>query len=300
MFRAALLASISWLLAGCGDAARLEVVSDACLNDPQKVEPGLCGCGVDEGRCAPLLLALRHRYAFDGVGDVAVDDVGGRAFNGAIVNTALMGTGRLDLDRESELEQYVELPNGIVSSLLNATFEGWVVWQPPPEMPRPFWERIFDFGVSMAGENQRDHGRSYLFFAPGTPGSTPPLSRTAFRDDALGEEVVLDATQPFPTSVETHFAVVVDVASEKLHLYVNAVELAEPVTLTEPLSAIDDVNNWLGRSQFAVDTRFGGSFLEFRIYDQALTQQQLADSLALGPSPAFLRPPAHQDATSAP
>lgn len=297
MFRAALLASMSWLLVGCGDAARLEVVWDDCLNDPKKETPGVCGCGVEESACKPLLAALRHRYAFEGRGTVAVDDVGDA--DGTIKNAELSGQGQLDLVRDAELEQYVELPNNIVSSLLNATFEGWVVWLPPPETPRPFWERIFDFGVSMAGEGLRDHGDSYLFFAPGYAGSTPPQSRTAFRDAALGAEVTVDAKVPFPTNTETHFAVVVNVAEEELLLYVNAVELNRS-TLTEPLSAIEDVNNWLGRSQFAVDTRFGGSFLEFRIYDEALTPAQLAASLALGPSPAFLQPSAAQVATGAP
>jgi len=37
-----------------------------------------------------------------------------------------------------------------------------------------------------------------------------------------------------------------------------------------PLSAINDVNNWLGRSQFAVDPALGASIAEFRIYDVAL------------------------------
>ena len=97
-----------------------------------------------------------------------------------------------------------------------------------------------------------------------------------------------------------HAAVVVDARAQELRLFVNGVE--EGVTsLVEPLSGIEDVNNWLGRSQFKVDTRFGGSFLEFRIYDQALTQAQLQASLALGPSPEFLDPkPSVQDASSAP
>lgn len=300
MHRAALLASMSWLLVACGDATRLEVVWDDCLNDPDKVEPGQCGCGVPEATCEPLLRALRHRYAFEGVGQVARDDVGNS--HGTIFNTELRDAGQLDLSRDGELEQYVELPDGIISSLLSATFEGWVVWQPPPELPKPFWERIFDFGVSTAGEDLRESGKSYIFFAPGMAGSRPPASRTAFLDDALDAEVILDAppTEPFPLDVETHFAVVVDVAAEQLRLYINAVEAAQPVTLSEPLSAIEDVNNWLGRSQFAADTRFGGSFLEFRIYDQALTREQLAASLELGPSPAFLQPPVAQGPAGVP
>jgi hypothetical protein len=298
MFRAALLASLSGLLLACGNAARLEVVSDECLSDPLKITPGVCGCGIPEDTCSPLLDALRHRYAFNGFGTVAVDDIAHS--DGTIKNAQLNGAGQLDLVRDSVDEQYVELPNGIISVLLSATFEGWVVWTPPPAAPKPFWERIFDFGVSMAGEDLRDHGRSYLFFAPGTPNSTPPEPRTAFRDDALGVEVTLDSTAAFPTNTETHFAVVVDVAAEELRLYFDGDDKPRVTKLAEPLSAIDDVNNWLGRSQFAADTRFGGSFLEFRIYDEALTPEQLEASKSLGPSPFFLQPLSAQDATDAP
>ena len=93
---------------------------------------------------------------------------------------------------------------------------------------------------------------------------------------------------------------VVDAKAQELILFMNGVEQGR-TPLTEPLSAVEDVNNWLGRSQFAVDTRFGGSFHEFRIYDRALTQLQLMESLAFGPSPAFLEPKgAAQDGSGAP
>ena len=277
---------------------QLEVVWDDCPNDDQKVYPGVCGCGVAEERCVPLKNALVHRYAFEGQGAVAVDDVAGA--NGHILNTELTGLGQLYLDRSGELEQYVELPNGIISPLTSATFETWVVWETPPIAPKPFWERIFDFGVSTAGEDQRDSGKSYVFLAPGQPGTTPPLPRTAYRDPDSAGEVIVDGKDPCPTNTVFHAAVVVDSRAQELRLYVNGVE--EGVTpLVEPLSGVEDVNNWLGRSQFKVDTRFGGSFLEFRIYDQALTQAELAASLALGTSPEFLEPkPPAQGVTGAP
>lgn len=285
-------------LSGCGDVVRLEVVWDDCPNDDEKVYPGVCGCGVAEARCLPLKNAIVHRYAFDGKGTIAVDDVGGA--DGTILNTALTGIGQLYLDRASELEQYVELPNGIISRLGSATIETWVVWETPPTTPKAFWERIFDFGVSTAGEDQRESGKSYLFLAPGEPGTTPPMPRTAYRDANSGGEVIVDGKHPCPINTVFHVAVVVDEQGQELRLYLNGVR-EDAIALVEPLSGIDDVNNWLGRSQFGVDTRFGGSFLEFRIYDQALTQAQLADSLALGTSPEFLNPkPVAQDVSGAP
>ena len=283
LFRGALIASIAFVLAGCGNAVRLEVVEDACLGDPDKVAPGICGCGIAEGRCLALKDALIHRYPFDGTGSVAVDQVGGA--DGTIMNTALGGLGQLDLAREGELEQYVDLPNGIISPLSSATFEAWVIWQPPA--PVPFWERIFDFGVSTAGEDKRDSGKSYLFLAPGGPGNEPDVPRTAFRDLNLTGEVILDSVETFPTERLFEVAVVVDAAAHELRLYLDSREQRR-VTLTEPLSGIQDVNNWLGRSQFAKDARFGGSFLEFRIYDKALSPAELADSYRFGDSPDFL------------
>ena len=268
---------LSLLGVGCGVPTQLVVVSDDCLDDDLKILPGECGCGVAEERCTPLKRALAHRYAFDGTGSLAVDDVGGA--DGAIINSVLTGSGELALDRA--LEEYVELPNGIISVLSSATFEAWVVWDMPEA--DQFWERIFDFGVSTAGEDQRESGESYLFLAPAQ-------FRTAFRNLAIPAEILIDARDAFPIGVSAHVAVVVDAAAGELRLYLNAIEEGR-VALTQPLSSIQDVNNWLGRSQFARDTRFGGAFQEFRIYDAALSAAELEASLALGPSPAFLSAP---------
>jgi hypothetical protein len=49
------------------------------------------------------------------------------------------------------------------------------------------------------------------------------------------------------------------------------------------LSDINDVNAWLGRSQFEVDAWFSGTFHEFRIYNAALTEAQISASFEAGP-----------------
>ncbi len=283
--RAALLASGLLLLAGCGGIVQLEVVTDECPLDDEKNFPGECGCGIAEERCASLRSALAHRYAFDGRGTVARDEVSGA--DGLIVNAELTGYGQVNLARGG-LEQYVDLPNGIISELTNATFEAWVIWDTPP--PTQFWERIFDFGVSTAGEDQRLEGQSYLFLAPARP-------RTAFQNLASSGEILINSSTPFPTDTIFHVAVVIDDDAQKMRLYLNAADQGS-VDFPQSLATIADVNNWLGRSQFAVDTQFGGSFLEFRIYRAALTEQQLADSLAFGDSPAFLRPAQDENASA--
>ena len=58
------------------------------------------------------------------------------------------------------------------------------------------------------------------------------------------------------------------------------------------MNLINDVNNWLGRSQWD-DTMFQGSYNEFRIWEGALSADQVAANLAAGPNvvPAPSTPP---------
>ena len=49
------------------------------------------------------------------------------------------------------------------------------------------------------------------------------------------------------------------------------------------LADINDVNNWLGRSNWTGDANTAGSFDEFRIYDTALTEAQIEASRTAGP-----------------
>jgi hypothetical protein len=81
-------------------------------------------------------------------------------------------------------------------------------------------------------------------------------------------------------------AVVVDDANDLISLYVNGA-FRSSAAFAGHLSALVDVNNWLGRSQYA-DPSFAGTFDDFRIYKTALDASELAASYAAGPNPAFL------------
>jgi hypothetical protein len=52
---------------------------------------------------------------------------------------------------------------------------------------------------------------------------------------------------------------------------------------TIPLSAITDINNWLGRSQFSGDAYFYGRYNEFRIYSGLLSDADVAGDYGAGP-----------------
>jgi hypothetical protein len=53
------------------------------------------------------------------------------------------------------------------------------------------------------------------------------------------------------------------------------------------LPQINDVECWLGRNLFGPAPNFQGELLEFRLYDQAFTESELAISLQAGNNASF-------------
>jgi hypothetical protein len=84
-----------------------------------------------------------------------------------------------------------------------------------------------------------------------------------------------------------HVAVVADATGDKLTLYVDG-QTSGAKTWTGTLASLNDVNVWLGRSQYGTNPELSGIFHEFRIYDSALTDADVAASFAGGPDPTFL------------
>lgn len=252
---------------------------DDCPDDENKTDPGDCGCSYeDTPECAAMIAGIVHRYSFDGSGATATDSVGGS--NGDVLNTTLSGAGSLTLSGVDSSE-CVDLPNGIISGLTDATLEVWVTW----DGGNP-WQRIFDFGSNSGGEGAQGNGQTYLFLTPMALNSSG-LLRVAFSTNGNGSaETFVDGTAALGSGV-SQVAVVVNDSNDTLELYRDgALEGSE--VLTESLSGLSDVNNWLGRSQFTADDDFGGTIDEFRIYDVALDAATIEASYAAGPDAGFL------------
>ena len=274
--------------AGCEDqdAGGECPVPDACPNDPAKTEPGVCGCGIPDvdgaaaASCIGLRDALVHRYRFEGAGTAVTDAVG--SAHGTLIGATLANDGTLTLAGGTS-DQYVDLPNGLISSLQDVTIEAWVTWAGGNP-----WQRIFDFGDSTSGsEGTQADGRTHLFVTPLASGASGTNLLALFRTPA--GEVVAEASAPLPTNAIKHIAVVIDDAGDLMTLYLDG-ELAASAALTTTLSEINDINNWIGRSQWMVDDELGGVVHELRIFDAALSGPQLATSFAAGPDPGFLAP----------
>lgn len=229
---------------------------------------------------SPLETSLVHRYSFDGKGSVARDSRG--AAHGQILVAKLNGSDTLALAGERSGE-YVNLPNGILSGLSAATFEAWLSWNGGAS-----WQRIFDFGSSISGEDMpAASGTSYLFLTPKSDGESstgnPAPLRLSYSQSGREDEERCDGLAAFPVGSDSHHvAAVIDPASKSMALYQDGA-LLDTCPLTRSLSAIEDVNDWLGHSNYAADADLNGTYDEFRIYAAALTATQIADSYAAGP-----------------
>ncbi|HVY26550.1 MAG TPA: LamG domain-containing protein [Polyangiaceae bacterium] len=236
--------------------------------------------------CKQLKSALVHRYDFEGSGTAVMDRVGTAhgAIQGGGALSTVDGKGVVVLGGGTT-GPYVDLPNGIVSSLTNATFESWVTWGGGNA-----WQRIFDFGDSTAAtpEDNPANGKRYLFLTPMSDANSGGSLRVVYSLDggAATAETRLDGISPLPQALK-QVVVVVNATGGKLLLYVDGLPVSE-TAFAGSLGSINDVNVWLGRSQYGADPELTGTFHDFRIYKAALSAAQIAASFAGGTDPAFL------------
>lgn len=251
--------------------------------------PGVTGCdalgsaGLDRSTCEALVGSLVHRYTFDGAGTAVTDTWGGPS--GTVVNSTLTGDGAVTLAGHMS-DQYVDLPNGILSALESATLEMWLTWSGGYE-----WQRLLDFGNDETGvEGAQSSGDTYLFVTPRLPDSGKGLLRVAYQRGTEYPEVQLDATRTLPSGRLTQVAVTFDANTGTLAVYIDGSFENDKTSELTPitLAALEDVNNWLGRSQYAADPDLNATLEEFRIYARALRPSELHASFEAGPNPIFL------------
>jgi hypothetical protein len=229
----------------------------------------------------PASAQLIHRYSFTGNANDSVGTAHGAAVqlsdaNGPIGNPVVFQNGEAVLDGAGG---YIDLPNGLVSTLTNVTIEAWVTVSVNAN-----WARILDFGASTSsGEVSPSQpvgtGTNYMFLTPN--GGASLNARFTITDAANGaERPILNDTNDFPEGIQTYVAVVY--GPPVARLFVNGQQVASGVAVV-PLRALADVNNWLGRSQWNGDAMFNGSYSEFRIHNVLVGSPEIKASSAAGP-----------------
>ncbi len=214
---------------------------------------------------------LLHHWPLTGTGTVATDVVGGA--DGAIEGGAsLNGNGQLVLDG---VDDFVDLPNGIVSGLGSATVDLWLTWENETADP---WVRAFDFGSSTLGELGPQtvlphNGQQYVYV---TLRANTGEARLATSPDGVDDEVVC-AGPPVPADVLHHVVATLrdDGTTMFQRLYIDGVPTGPEVAATIRLADVADVNVFVGRSNFGDDPYLGGRLYDVKVWQGALTADEV-------------------------
>jgi glucose/arabinose dehydrogenase len=216
----------------------------------------------------------------------------------------------------STIAAYLDLPNGLVSGQTNFTAEFWAT-----VVSTKTGQKLFDFGRTNYGGNTSIQGTGA---APGEflPSATaaPPagtmtssdsisltLTRTGANTQRLngrldgGVDYNTDSTITITNGTQYHIVFTYQAGGGafpatggQAKWYLNGT-LNGTRDLPFGLHQLEDVNNWLGRSQTGADTQANISYNEVRFYNHALTASEIASNNTAGPNPTFPAPVAQND-----
>ncbi len=222
---------------------------------------------------AAVPATLVHRYSFSETsGTSTADSVGGSAWNGTLPRGGTFnGSGQLLL--ASNLQQYVQLPAGILSTYTAVTIDAWASFGPLPGA-------CFFFGF---GNISGASGQQYIF-------AQPANGRIAISASNYSGE---QNTSPNPSGnwsgqTNLHVTAVFDPPHGYLALYTNGVLAAINTAITVPFTSVNDVYSYIGRSLYSPDSYYSVSLDEFRIYNGPLSAAAVAASQALGPGQVLI------------
>jgi uncharacterized repeat protein (TIGR03806 family) len=257
--------------------------------------------------------ALVHRWSFNAAAGAApagtnyADTVSGTNITVRGNGATLDGT-RITLPgnttsgtAEPGIAAYLDLPNGIISSRTNLTVE---IWAAP--ISARFYQPLFDFGrMNTAGDGLGAPGEW-----TGNSAAVPPTSETSDgiallinRETNLntqrqgsringGAPLYLDSNLATTAGTTYHYVLTFQdtVSGGTVSWYRNGVLVASG-SVAFHLSEIEDVNNWLGRSQWNILSNANAAYDEVRLHDHAMSAAEVTASFALGQNPP---PPAAQ------
>jgi hypothetical protein len=212
--------------------------------------------------------ALGHRYSFsESGGNTTVDSIGGPAWTGTLPNGGTLAGGQATLASGSS--QYIALPVGVVSSLSNFTALAWVNLASTAN-----WARLFDFGNGTT---------AYMFLAPqnGSSGTV----RYSITSNSTANEQQINCNSTLTTGAWHQLAVTLNTNFGVLYVDGVAVGTNNNMTLS-PAKLGSTTNNYLGKSQFA-DPYLNGQLNEFRLYNIALSPDEIAAAYAIGVDTLF-------------
>jgi alpha-L-arabinofuranosidase/beta-xylosidase len=200
-----------------------------------------------------LQKGLVLNYDFNEITTDKVKDVSGNNNDGSFGGTAKITDGgkvsnTLNLDGKG----YVKLPNGILDKLNDITISTWVKFN---SSDNANWQRIFDFGMDT---------KNYFF-----------LSKNRVCNlDVKGTVEGPGSKDLIPDNKWVNIAVTL--ADGKMIYYEDGVEFARAEGVKDkPSDLLGATENYIGKSKFSADPNLTGKIDEFRIYNRALSKDEV-------------------------
>jgi hypothetical protein len=217
-------------------------------------------------------------WKFDeGEGRLAVD-WSGQGQHGQIVGGATwvegFDGGALKLNGQ---DGYVDLPIGsLIAASSSITVTTWVNWSGAGGA----WQRVFDFGS----------GEQFNMLVTPANGANGNL-RFVITVESYNNEQQLNAATPLPTGWH-HVAVAINGATRGMQMFLDGQVVASGSTTVLPKDLGITTQNWIGRSQYSPDAYFRGAVDDFRIYNFAMTAQEIPETMRGDPALAWDPQPA--------
>jgi hypothetical protein len=159
---------------------------------------------------------------------------------------------------------YVSLPVGIFADKAEVTIATWIKLT-----TLTYWERVFDFGINAKLEQNTVNGTVYMTFVLENFDKKLALSATT---DGYSLEKQLTAPT-IATGVWRHIAVVIGAGTSVLYIDGEDTNTNDSMISPKDLGAIDYA--YIGKSQFGGDPFIDGQIDEFRVYDRALSADEV-------------------------
>lgn len=251
------------------------------------VAPGVLGVG------SVAHAGLIHRYSFTEDATDAVGSADGTLYNGATVGSGALDFNNPEAPTSDVPRGYLELPVSILPSSGSVTIEQWHTFE-----LSGFFTQGWAFFRPADGDTQptADAGQFLMYSVSypweavdsGAGGSCIAQSLSGYDDAA--ESLARHTSPPIGFDNGGYLddggtymvTTVIDADAGTLSYYINGVLQSSVAAI--PLSSYNFTNAYLGRSPFSADNYVSGTVDEFRIFDSALSAQEIAAQFAAGPN----------------
>lgn len=207
-------------------------------------------------------------YPLDETSGTVARDASGNGRDATYVGgPALTGSNGARLDGTDD---YVSVPNDILAGLTSITVSTDVLVRP---------EQSGNYFVWGLGNTTDWYGNGYLF-ATGNP------ARAGIASGNWTTEQETRGSANLERGVWKTLTYSLDAGSKTARLYLDGVQVAENTNTTTTPGAIGGGKtsaNYLGRSNYTPDRRLAGSLRDFRVYDHALTADEVQSLVPTDP-----------------